>query len=214
MPVRLVIADDHQAIRVGLAAILLGTECEIVAQATNVEEIVSYTSTCRPDVVLMDLRMPGGDSFQAVRTIKTNQSDTRVVVFTGADSIAAMVGAHQSGADGFVVKGSPASELLATIRRVAAGKDGWTRHQRRQLGPAQQHAYDGNYCVGLTKREGEILEGIQRGSTNDEIADNLGIKSEAVKQHVKGLLRKLGVEDRTQAALWKVRCDHLADALG
>ncbi len=205
MSIRVLVADDHQAVRAGISAMLLGSECEVAAQAVDADQAVRYTLTCNPDVVLLDLRMSGGDSLEAIEEIKTKRPQTRVLVFTVSESVPAMVRAHSAGADGYLFKDAARDKLLEAIRRVASGKRGWSRRQLRQIGTGKHCSYDTGIFTGLTERESQVLARIVHGMTNEEIAEDLEIDQETVKQHVKRLLRKLGVEDRTQAALWGLR---------
>jgi DNA-binding NarL/FixJ family response regulator len=212
MSIRVLVADDQPIIRAGIVSIFLGTEYEVMAQAEDMDQAVRYTLTCNPDLVLMDLRMPGGDCFQAIEKIKTSCPAVRVVVHTAMDSVATMVRARQAGADGFLVKGTGTTDLMDTIHRVVAGERGWSGRQLKQVGTAQHQVYGSDTLTGLTEREVQVLERIGQGRTNEEIAEDLAIDQETVKQHVKHLLKKLGVEDRTQAALWKLRYDKLGDS--
>jgi DNA-binding NarL/FixJ family response regulator len=205
MSTRVLIADDHAAIRAGLTSLFFGTECEVAAQAVNCGEAVSYTLTCHPDVVLMDLRMPGGDSIGVIDQIKATQPNTRVLIFTAAESVSAMLRTHEAGADGYLLKGASRDDLLAAIRGVARGERGWSRRQLQQIGAARRCPYDSDYCVGLTAREAQVLADIVEGQTNEQIAIHLGVGSETVKQHIKSILEKLGVDDRTQAALYALQ---------
>ena len=205
MTSRVVTADDHHAVRAGLNAMLLGTEFEVVAQAADCEQTVAYCLECNPDIVVMDVRMPGGDGMHVIERIKRSVPKARVLVFTAADSIAAIVQAHERGADGFLTKGADQREFIATMRRLAAGTSGWSR-KPGQIGTAKRCSYEltGQY-MGLTDRESQVLDRIVHGSQNEEIAEELGLNIETIKQHVRSLLNKLGVEDRTQAALWAIQ---------
>lgn len=205
MSTKVLIADDHQAVRAGVTAMLVGTEFEVAAVATTSDEAVSYTMACKPDVVLLDLRMGEDDGLEAVARIKAERPDTKVLLFTVAENIAAMIQARELGADGYLVKDVGRDVFLAAMRRLAIGKRVWTRRQLRQIGTAKRRSYSRKEYVGLTEREQQVLTQIVRGQTNDEIAVTLEVDVETVKQHVKGLLSKLAVEDRTQAALWAIR---------
>ncbi|MGA2032513.1 MAG: response regulator transcription factor [Thermoguttaceae bacterium] len=201
----MLIADDHQAVREGLVAMLRGTEFEVVAQAADCDQLVRYALTCNPDVVLTDLRMAGLNSLEAAEAIKTKQPTVRVVVFTMAESIPAMIRARNIGADGYILKDVARETLLESLRQIMQGKAGWSCKQLRQIGPARRRVYDADIFTGLTQRQAEVLDRIMCGLSNEKIAEDLAIDQETVKQYVKSLLSKLGVEDRTQAALWALR---------
>ena len=205
MATRVLIADDHAVIRAALVAMLCGTEFEVVAQAADCDQLVRYSLTCSPDVVLTDLRMADASSLEAVKVIKTKQPTVRVLVYTMSESIPAMIQAREVGVDGYILKSADPGTLIKVLREVLRGKRGWSRRQLRQIGTARRREYRGDIFTGLTQREVEVLHGIKEGLTNEEIAENLAIDQETVKQFVKSLLRKLGVEDRTQAALWALR---------
>jgi DNA-binding NarL/FixJ family response regulator len=205
MATRVLIADDHAALRAGLVGLLCGTEFEVIAQAADCDQLVRYTLTCNPEVVLTDLRMTDGDSLEAIKEIKTKQPTVRVLVLTVANSIPAMIRAREIGVDGYILKTAAPETLIKVLRCVMRGKRGWNRRQLRQIGTARRCQYGTDILTGLTWREGEVLHQIKGGLTNEEIAENLAIDVETVKGYVKSLLGKLGVEDRTQAALWTLR---------
>jgi DNA-binding NarL/FixJ family response regulator len=188
---------------------LSGTEFEVAAQATDCDQALRYTVTCHPALVLLDLYMPGGDGWHVVRQIKESCPDVAVVVFTVTDSVPAMIHARTAGAEGYLLKGTDRKQFLKTIRRVVDGRHGWTPRQLRQIGTAKRRTYGFNDYLGLTAREVDVLGTIVAGMTNEEIADALNINLDTVKQHVKSLLARLHLEDRTQAALWAIRQHHL-----
>jgi DNA-binding NarL/FixJ family response regulator len=205
MLTKVLIADDHQAVRAGITAMLVGTEFEVAAVATTCDQAVRYTLACDPVVVVLDLRMGEGDGLDVLARIKAERPDSKVLLFTLAENIAAMIQARELGADGYLTKDADRDVFLAAMRRLADGKRVWTRRQLRQIGTAKRRRYAIKEYVGLTEREQQVLTQIVRGQTNDEIATVLEVDVETVKQHVKGLLGKLVVEDRTQAALWAIR---------
>ncbi len=205
MAIRVLIADDHAVLRAGLVGLLCGTEFEVIALAADCDQLVRYALTCNPDVVLADLRLADGNSLEAIKEIKTKQPTVRVLILTMADSIPAMIRAHELGADGYVLKTADSGTLMKMLRGVMRGKRGWSRRQLQQIGTARRRQYGADILTGLTWREGEVLRQIKEGLSNEEIAEKLAIDVETAKQYVKTLLGKLGVEDRTQAALWALR---------
>jgi DNA-binding NarL/FixJ family response regulator len=201
---RLLIGDDHLAVRQGVMTMLLGTEIEVAAQAASCEQTVKYTLTCEPDVVLVDMRLPDEDGLQALRRIKNQRPETLVLMFSAFESMSTMVRAFELGAAGYLCKGIDRKKLIEAIRRAGNGKRAWTRRQLRQIGTARRSVDDShdNTDIGLTARQRQILGKLVEGLSNEEIAESLSVDVETVKQHVKRLLTKLGVVDRTQAALW------------
>jgi DNA-binding NarL/FixJ family response regulator len=205
MSVRVLIADDHQAVRVGLSTVLNGSNLEVMAQAVNYDEAVRFAIALHPDLALIDLRMPGGNGWDAIRDIKTHCPAVLIIVFTASESVPAMVRAYEAGADGYVSKGAGAGQLLKTVGRAVGGKRAWSRRQLQQIGTAKRRTYGFDDYLGLTKREAEVLAAVSRGLTNEEVSEELGLALDTVKQHMKRLIAKLAVADRTQAALWALR---------
>jgi len=207
MPIRVLVADDDQVIRVGIIGMLAGSEIEVICQAANCDEAVRFTLMSHPEVVLLDLRMPDGDGFQVLESIKRQRPDIQVLILSVWDGLVEMAQARGLKADGYLSKACTRDDLLRAIRRAAAGKTAWSRPQLRRtcrISQLEPHVAvrDG---ASLTAREREVLAKLTEGMVNEEIADELGIDLETVKQHVKSILKKLGVEDRTQAAVWAVR---------
>jgi DNA-binding NarL/FixJ family response regulator len=207
MPIRILVADDDQVIRAGIVRMMSGTEIEVAGQASNCEQTLRYALTCEPDVVLLDLRMPDGDGFAVLGKIKQERPALPVLVFSVWDGLQEMFQARQLKANGYLSKSCGRDELLRAIRRAADGKDAWTRPQLRRTcrkSPCDYQTF-GKDGVSLTLRERVVLGKLVEGLVNEEIAEELSIDLETVKQHVKNILKKIGVEDRTQAAIWAVR---------
>jgi len=205
MSIRIVMADDEGLTRAGLSALLAGTEIEVVAEATNCEQVVRQTVRSKPDVVLLDIRMQGENGFDALQQIRKQCPDTSILMFSVCDSLAEIARAYTLGADGYVCKSVHREELLQTIRKAATGRDAWTRQQRRRVSSGLLARESIDAAAALTPRETEVLRKLTEGKTNDEISEELAVDVETIKHHVKHILAKLGVEDRTQAALWAVR---------
>lgn len=205
MGIRLLVADDQHIVRAAIATMLSGTEIEVACQATNCAEAVRYAVTVNPDVVLLDLEMPDGSGLEALKKIKGQKPDVPVVIFSVHDGLYEMAYARSLGANGFVQKGESRESLLNAIRRVAAGKEAWRRPQLRRIcrvDTDKQWALDEN---PLTRREMDVLRKIAEGVVNEDIAKELNVHLETVKHHIKSILQKLGVRDRTAAALWALR---------
>jgi DNA-binding NarL/FixJ family response regulator len=206
MSIRLLIADDHEVVRSGLKAILGGTDIEIIAEAANGEDTVRLAAETKPDVVLLDIRMPGTDGLNILGRLKMQQPSLPVLIFSTYDNPTYIARAVALGASGYVLKGAGREEFVVAIRTVAGGETAWSREDlRRVTGALATPRLDAEVDVPLTQRESEVLRQLALGLTNKEIAQALHISYETVKEHVQHILRKLGVSDRTQAAVWAVR---------
>jgi DNA-binding NarL/FixJ family response regulator len=206
--IRALIADDQQAVRAGFAA-LLETQADItvVATAANGEEAVQLNDEHRPDVVLMDIRMPVLDGIAATRAIcAAGDAGPRVLVLTTFDLDEYVYDALQAGASGFLLKDAPPEALFDAVRVVAAGDallaPGITRRliaEFARLRPPQRTRSED--LDALTRRELEILSLVAAGLSNGEIAERLVLSNETVKTHVSHVLRKLELRDRAQAVV-------------
>jgi DNA-binding NarL/FixJ family response regulator len=206
MPIRIIIADDHEVVRSGLRTLFGGTDIQIVAEAATGEEAVRLTEKHKPDLVLLDIRMAESDGLNALGRIKLNRPDIPVLMLSTYDNPTYIARAVALGASGYLMKGVSRDELLSAIRRVSEGSDVWTRDElRRVTGALATPRVSADVEVPLTQRESEVLRQLAFGLTNKEIAQALGISYETVKEHVQHVLRKIGVSDRTQAAVWAVR---------
>jgi len=206
MSIKILIADDHELVRRGLKEFVAGTEIKIVATAKTGEEAVRIALEREVDVVVLDVRMPGGDGLTALGRIKLEQPELPVIMFSAYDNPSYVARAVALGAAGYVLKSDPMDSLLEAIRAGAAGEDVWTRKKLRRItGALATPRLAADVEVPLTRREGEILNHLAQGMTNEEIAKAVGISYETVKEHVQHILKKVGVTDRTQAAVWAVR---------
>ena len=191
--VRVLIADDHPVVRSGLAAVIEQEDdlC-VVAQAEDGARAVALYHVHQPDVVLMDLRMPGMDGVQAIRTITTDFPEARIIALTTYDGDTDIHRALEAGAQGYLLKEMLVTDVITAIRSAWRGA--------RVLPPAvavklAEHAQ----TKDLTKRELEVLELVARGLTNKEVAAAIGRTNETVKLHLKRIFAKMRVSDRTQA---------------
>ena len=206
MSIRLLIADDHEVVRAGLRSLLAGVEdIEIVGEATDGEEAVRLAHRYRPDVVLLDVRMVGGDGLAALGRLRGELPQVPVVMFSGYDNPTYMARAAALGAAGYVVKSAGGEEIAAAVTQAAAGETLWPRGGPRRMLSAAAATRSADLETALTRRENEVLKQLALGLSNKEIAQALNISYETVKEHVQHILRKLGVADRTQAAVWAVR---------
>lgn len=206
MSIRVLIADDHEVVRTGLVSLFAGTEVEIVSQVASGEDAVKTALQLKPDVVMLDVRMGGSDGLTALARLKQERPEMPVLMLSSYDNPTYVARAVALGASGYVLKGGTRDELLAAVRRAAAGQDAWTRNELRRVTAALATPRLGSDVeVPLTQRESEVLRQMALGLTNKEIAQSLKISYETVKEHVQHILRKIGVTDRTQAAVWAVR---------
>jgi DNA-binding NarL/FixJ family response regulator len=206
MAIRLLIADDHLVVRTGLKSLVASTEIEVIGEATTGGECVRLAHELKPDVVLLDIRMPDGDGLNALSRLKLDIPTLPVLVFSTYDNPTYVARAVALGANGYLSKGASGDELIAAIRTVSKGENAWTRDElRRVTGALATPRLVSDIDVPLTQRESEVLRQLSYGLTNKEIAQSLHISYETVKEHVQHILRKLGVSDRTQAAVWAVR---------
>jgi len=206
MSIELLIADDHEVVRAGLKSLLQDTDIHIAAEADSGSSAMKLALKLRPDLVLLDVRMPDGDGLSTLARLKVDLPDTPVVMFSSYDNPTYVARAVALGAAGYVSKNAKRDEIIQAIRVVAQGDTIWTRDElRRVTGALATPRLGAEIEVPLTKRENEVLKQLAFGLTNKEIAQALGISYETVKEHVQHILRKIGVTDRTQAAVWAVR---------
>ena len=206
MSVRLLIADDHEVIRTGLAVLMSDTDIEIVAEAANGKETVELAEQHRPDVILLDIRMPDADGLTTLEKLRAKVPDSRVVMLSTYDNPTYIARAVALGASDYVLKGSKRADIIATIEAAAAGESpSRSGELRRVAGAMKIRQVLDDDDVPLTQRETQVLRHVALGLSNKEIGRSLEISVETVKEHVQNILRKIAVSDRTQAAVWAVR---------
>jgi DNA-binding NarL/FixJ family response regulator len=207
-PVRVLLVDDDDLMRAGLTAVLSSDETiDVVGEAPNGRAAVERAIELRPDVVLMDVRMPGLDGIAATRELLAVSPDAKVVVLTTFEQDDYIFGALSAGASGFLLKRTRPEELIAAIHTVAAGDSLLSPSVTRTViqRVAGQPAPDAGAEARLdelTTRERDVLELIARGLSNGEIAATLVIEESTVKTHVRHILRKLRLRDRVQAVIF------------
>ncbi|VXB49030.1 response regulator transcription factor [Plantibacter sp. T3] len=212
--IRLLIADDQAVVRAGLS-VILGAEpdIEVVGEAIDGADAVRLAKELRPDLICMDIRMPGTDGIAATRTITADPDlDADVLILTTFDVDADVFAALEAGAAGFLLKGADEATLLAAIRSVAAGEgtldQRLTRRILREFSERRRETPAATMAPAespLTDREFEVLDLLAQGLSNAEIADRLFVEPTTVKYHLAGLLQKTGARDRLQAVLWGIR---------
>jgi DNA-binding NarL/FixJ family response regulator len=203
---QLLIVDDHEVVRLGLKAMLADSEVKVVADLASGQEAVKFVSENQVDVVLLDVRMSDGDGLNTLGRIKLDKPDLGVIMFSFSDNPTYVARAVALGACGYLLKNCTRDELIQAVKTVAAGESLWTRTDlRRVSGALATPRLTADVEVALTKRESEVLRELARGLTNEQIAATMHISYETIKEHVQHILRKIGVTDRTQAAVWAVR---------
>jgi NarL family two-component system response regulator LiaR len=203
MAIRVLITDDHGVVRQGLRMFLsLDPDIQVVGEAQDGQEALAMVRELKPDVVLMDLLMPVMDGLESTRAIRTELPEVEVIALTSVLEGASVTGAVRAGAIGYLLKDTDAEELHRAIKGAAEGRvqlapEAAARLMREVSAPENPEA--------LTDRETEVLRLLARGKANKQIASELFVEEKTVKAHVSGILRKLGVRSRTQAALHAVR---------
>jgi len=198
--IRLLVVDDHAVVRAGLERLLANfDDVELVGTAADGEEAVALTATLQPDVVLMDLAMPVLDGIEATRRIVASRPETQVVVLTSFSDRLGILGALDAGAVGYLLKDAEPAELLNGIRAAARGEAPLAPKAAKALLTARSEQRP---VEQLTERERDVLALIAGGLPNKQIALRLGISEKTVKGHLTSVFRRIGVDDRTQAALW------------
>lgn len=204
---RVLLVDDHPLVRTGLAALIAATtDLRVVAEAAGGESAAAVAQAHRPDVVLMDLSMPDLDGVEATRRVLAACPGTRVVVLTSYSDTDRVTEALRAGAVGYLLKDCEPQDLLAAVRSAARGHAPLDPRVATALLPTAEVPLEEQ----LSARERQVLLRLTRGLSNRQIGRELGIAERTVKVHVGSLFRRLGVADRTSAALWAR--DHLPEA--
>lgn len=206
--IRVVLVDDHAMVRAGLEQLLGGDmDVEVVGTASDGLAAVDVVKETLPDVVLMDLQMPGTDGVSATRMIRDEAPMVQVVILTSFSDRERIVGALDAGAVGYLLKDAEPEEILAGVRAAARGESPLHPRAARELLVARSDPKQPKDAgrVDLTPREVEVLTLVRQGLANKQIARRLGISERTVKAHLTSCFQRIGVADRTQAALWAQR---------
>jgi DNA-binding NarL/FixJ family response regulator len=212
-PIRVLLVDDHAMVRRGMRDFLeLHDDIEIVGEAVDGGDAIAQAGALRPDIVVMDLMMPGIDGIEATARIRADLPEVEVIALTSFVEEARVLAAIEAGAAGFLLKDAEADELAAAIRAAAAGEvhldpaiAGIVARRMRagNADTAARQAADG--VASLTQRERDVLACVAQGLPNRAVADRLGITERTARTHVSNILAKLGLSSRTQAALFAVQ---------
>jgi DNA-binding NarL/FixJ family response regulator len=207
MSIRVLVVDDQELVRAGLILILNSQDdIDVVGEAGNGSDAVGAVGRLRPDVVLMDIRMPIMDGLEATRILKMSNVNVRVLVLTTFDPDEYVYKALKAGASGFVLKDIPPNDLLAAVRVVAKGEGllapSITQRVIAQFAERPLPSEASQELERLTDREAEVLRLMAKGLSNSEIAEQLYLSPTTIKSHVAGVLAKLGLRDRVQAVVF------------
>jgi DNA-binding NarL/FixJ family response regulator len=208
-PLRILLADDHLLFRKGLAQLLDSQpDFQVIGEATDGIEAIAQTQSLQPDMVLMDINMPNSDGFEATRHIKVKMPDVRVVMLTVSEDADDLKAAVQCGADGYLLKDLSPETLFQQLRGVTSGEAPISRAMTgklfQQLAQQNQPVAQPMATDKLSPRESQVVALVVNGYSNQEIADELGIAHNTVKNHLRSILAKLGVRNRAQAAAYAV----------
>jgi two-component system, NarL family, response regulator len=197
--IRILIVDDHPVVREGLRAVLaLRADCEVVGEAADGETAIAAYAQLRPDVAIVDLRLPGVSGIQAIAAMRRLDRQARVLALTSYGGDAELQRALDAGALGVLLKGSSGQDVVKAVRLVYAGRPSVAK----EIAEGLMHWKD---LPALTSREIEVLQLVAEGLRNQEVADSLGLSLNTVKVHVNRILEKLGAQDRTEAVTRALR---------
>ena len=198
-PIRILIVDNHELLRLGLTTLIRYTDdLAVVGTAENGKEAIPLVRSLKPDIILMDLRMPVMDGVETTSRIHAEFPEIKIVILTTYGTSADVASAVKAGASAALVKDTPNDELLAAIRAIAAGKRVFSREISRTIA-------DNSESPELTSRQKEILKLVVDGQRNYDIGRNVGISTDAVKQQVKSICTKLGAANRAEAVAIALR---------
>ena len=206
MTIKVLVVDDHEVVRQGLVSVFKDSSVRIIGDAEDPDEAVKQARKLKPDVVLLDVRLGGKDGIEAIRRIRSAAPSSRIIVLSGFDNPTYIARAVSAGAHDYVLKTASRAELIAAVTGAAEGAAPARSGQlRRMAGAMANRDVPADANVPLTPRETQTLRLVAMGLSNKEIADALEISVETVKEHVQNMLRKISLNDRTQAAVWAIR---------
>ena len=206
MAIQVLVVDDHEIIRQGLLSLFKDSGVRVCGEAASAEEALRQVRKLKPDVVVLDVLLKGGDSFDVIKRMRTTSPATRVMMLSAFDNPTYVARSISGGAHDYLLKTSSRAEVIAAITGAAAGSPPTRSGELRRvaISISKRESLIGG-SVRLTPRETQVLRVVAMGLSNQEIGDSLEISVETVKEHVQNLLRKTGLNDRTQAAVWALR---------
>ncbi|WP_197043181.1 response regulator [Saccharothrix sp. NRRL B-16314] len=206
MPVRVLLVDDHEVVRRGLRELLEDEDdISVVAEAGGVDEALVRAAATRPDVAVVDVRLPDGGGVELCRGLRALPDGPRCLVLTAFDDEEALVGAIMAGASGYLLKQVRGQDLVTAVREVAAGRSLLDPQTTARVLDRMRRPVEVDVLDALTEQERRVLDLIGDGLTNRQIAERLFLAEKTVKNYVTAVLSKLGMERRTQAAAWLAR---------
>lgn len=206
MSISVLIVDDHEVVRLGLLNLLNDAEIEVVGQANSAPTALQFAKETQPQIVLLDVRLPDMDGLEVIDHLREVSPQSRVIVLSAYDNPTYVARAITLGAHDYVLKGSGRAEILAAIKAVASGDRSRQSALLRRIEAVLQSTSDAPVQgASLTTRESQVLRHLALGLSNKDIGRSLSISIETVKEHVQNVLRKMGVVDRTQAAVEAVK---------
>jgi len=204
--IRVAIADDHALVRQGLRRILEAElDIQVVGEARDGEEALRLVRTTRPDVLILDISMPGKDGLEATRAIRSREARTRILILTMHNEEHYALRTLRAGAHGFLYKGADSEELLRAVRAVSQGITYLPQEIERAFAEKFVHPEEAHPAERLTDREFQVLRLIARGLTNREIAEELGIRLKTVDSHRRRVLKKLGLRNNAELTRFAIR---------
>lgn len=205
---RVMLVDDHALVRAGIASLLRASGVEVVAEAGDGDEAITYARQLRPDLIFMDIKMPGRNGLEATKAIKAELPEIKVVMLTVSDEDADLFEAIKSGAEGYLLKNLREGEFADVLARIANDEPilspPLARKLLREFARLKESASE-----GLTKRELDVLTLVARGETNKEIAAELYVSASTVDYHMRNILAKLHLRNRAQVVAWAVEHGHV-----
>lgn len=202
-PIRVMVVDDHAVVRQGLTKLLeAAPDINVVADASGGEDVAALVQTATPDVILMDLSMPDVDGVEATRRALAIRPEAKVVMLTSFDEPEHVNAALDAGAVGYVLKDAPPEEIVQAVMAAGRGEAPFSPRAARALLQRRAQKRTGD---DLTPRERQVLELVGQGLANKQISRKLGIREKTVKAHLTSVFQRIGVSDRTSAALWATR---------
>ena len=206
MSIKVVVADDQEIVRRGIERLFEDEDIDIIAEASNGQEALTRTVRKKPDVLLMDVMMPGVDGLDTLEKLRKQAPHVKVVMMSAFENPTYVARAIALGADGFIQKDASPEEFVAADKRANRGEPMPTEGKLNDIKQLLAKRLDPEaHDVPLTKREYQVLRHLAYGLSNREIAKSLEISIETVKEHVQNILRKLDAADRTEAAVWAVK---------